>query len=90
MKTICILTSVLLLMPGLVFSASLEESSGVQKKSDSSNQYRIGVLKPKCVPGECICSGRVSPEGFHALRRILTAMDLQILPFAVAKDWPLL
>ena len=63
MKTIFALTSIsLLLVPGFVFSASRENSSGAQKKSDSNIQYIIRVIKPGCVPGECICSGRVSPD----------------------------
>lgn len=63
MKTILSLTSIsLLLIPGFVFSASRENSSGTQKKSDSNNQYIIRVIKPECIPGECICSGRVSPD----------------------------
>ena len=60
MKAFALTSISLLLIPGFVFGAGRENSSETQK-ADSNSQYMVRVNKPECVPGECICSGRVSP-----------------------------
>ena len=34
----------------------------VVSEPDLTKRYSIGLAEPECVPGECVCSGEVSPE----------------------------